>query len=413
MRQKQIYIIFTLVFFSLISFGQDTLILNKCYKNELAAICKRINIKYLKIKFYESNELPENLGDLENLEYLEISFGKIATIPKSIGNLNKLKSLTLCNGYTKIIIPPEIGELVELKELNIYNYHFDSLPRQIGKLVNLEKVMICGDLFELPNTISSWKKIKSLYLSGNNLIQIPQYFYWFSQLEYLDLTNNAITFISDSIKYLENLEVLSLEGNFEIMKLPETLCELKKLKSIYIQNTQINGLPTCLTQNETLVKIKMCKTLIENPEKFNSDLSGKVEWEWRCRGLESYLVDYYKIYGKYNLKYQTKKDSMFLDISYFYNEPGVIDEEFTREIHLKIANRDSLKINKIYTASNSNFIITTSRFSIWDWSKSDKNNIKGYVLFKEIKSRKCVVYLKLDLIDNEGTINLIDELLEF
>lgn len=391
----------------------DTLIIRNSQLKDLSNIGLLTNLKYLKIEDYEGSSLTDEIGNLTNLKYLEINSSKITTLPTSIGNLINLETLIISNGSCDLTIPSEIGKLINLKELNIYNYHFKSLPNEIGKLVNLEETMLCGDLKELPNSIKNWRKIKDLYLDGNELTEIPSFIYNLNSLEYLDISNNNISYVSDSIKFLNNLKDLSIEGNIQIVKLPETICSLKKLKTINIENTKITALPICLSNNKNLKTISICKTLIENPKKIEEKFKNKIKWGNYCKYLESSLVDYSEIYGTYNLKLKQKKDTLILDYSYFYNEPGVMDEEYSRYITIKIINKDSLKINKIYSASNTNLVITTSHFSIWDWSKHNNYKIEGYMQFVKITNFKCKVYLDLDLIENNERQKIVKKLLIF
>lgn len=412
--KKQISILISF-FVSIISFAQqnDTIVLQDCDYSRLLEISSTKNPKYLKINSYKSDSLPNEIGSITNLEYLEINFGEFHSIPKSIGNLNKLKTLTISNGHTKLNIPSEIGNLTNLKELNIYNYKIDALPNEIGNLLNLEEIMLCGSLNSLPSSIQNWKKIKNLYLAGNNLNKIPPYFYLFSELEFLDLSRNNISFINDSIKLLKQIKDLTFNGNIELKNLPESICELRMLERLEIENTMISSLPHCLSLNKNLLTIKVCKELFSNQEIVNEKMNNKIQWSWRCRHLESQLIDFSEAYGKYESKLKKSNDTLYLESKYFYNEPGVIDDEFSRKIIVKIHSLENVNLNKIYEINNPLFQVETSSFSVWDWSDKKKHELRGYIVFREISKRKIIAYLNIELIENKEKRKIIDKLLEY
>lgn len=408
-------IIIILLLFSNISFASelDSIQLKKCDYAELLILCNEKNPFYLHINSYESDSLPTEIGKLTNLEYLYINFGKFNTIPKSIGKLIQLKELTISNGRNELTIPPEIGELTNLIELNLFNYKIKSLPNEIGNLLKLEKVMLCGELNSIPNSIQNWKNIEHLYLAGNQFTQIPSFVYNFKNLEYLDLSNSNISFISDSIKHLQNLTDFELSGNIELTTLPKTICELYNLEELNVKNTMIASIPFCLSKNSKLKRIQLCKTLIMDEHKIETVFGNKIQWSWRCRYLQSKLIDFTEIYGQYDSKLTRIKDTVVLTSNYFYNEPNVIDEEFWEVISIKIQTIDSIETNKIYNINNPLFISETSSYSIWDWSNKHGNNLNGHILFKEISNEMIIAYLNLDLIKNNKSSKLINKLIEF
>lgn len=391
----------------------DSLFARDYTYQQVAELVKFPELRYLKLYSYKDTILPPVFSQLTNLEYLEINASEITIIPTSIGDLSKLKTLIICNGYDPIRIPSELGKLTQLTKLQLYNYHFGSLPSEIGNLVNLESTMLCGDLTELPSSIQNWKKLRSLYLAGNNFKKTPSPVFHLTQLENLDLSDNKLSQLNDSILLLKQLKELGLGSNIELDQLPPRICELQKLETMYLQNTKISSLPLCLNQINSLGRIRMCKTVIDDPAGMDAVFKEKMDWEWRCHGLESYLVDFSEIYGRYALNLDKKKDTTILHYNYFYNHPGSIDEEYTRTITIKILQKDSLKLNQIYTATNPHFIITTSHSSVWSWDTPEKKNVVGYLQFVELKNKRCEVYLNLELIDGGNKRKLVDKLLVF
>lgn len=413
---KQLTAILLLAFLCLKATAQknDSIYTNNYTYQQMAELVKSPQLRYLKIYNYKDSILPDIFTKLKNLEYLEINDAGIKAIPSSIGNLSKLKTLIICNGWSKKIqIPSEIGKLTQLTNLQLYNYHFESLPSEIGNLVNLEETMLCGDLTNLPSSFQNLKKLKSLYLAGNQFTKIPSPIFKLIQLESLDMSDNQLSQLNDSIWILKQLKELSLSSNIELDQLSPQICELQQLETIYLQDTKISSLPLCLNQNPSLKQIRMCNTLIDNPAAIDSVFKDKMDWEWGCHGLESYLVDFHEIYGHYILNLDKEKDTTILHYNYSYNQPNSIDEEYTQKITIKILHKDNLKMNKLYTATNPQFIISTSNFSVWDWEPRQNQQVVGYLQFLELTDKECKVYLNLELIEHGKKRKLVNKLLVF
>lgn len=413
--RNQFYISLISYFICSLSFanGNDTIILKECNYDILKEVCLTKSPTYLKINSFKGDSLPSQIGKLNQLENLEVNFGEFHSIPKSIGKLTRLKKLTISNGLTRLNIPSEIGQLINLVELNIYNYKIEFLPTEIGNLVNLEDVMLCGKLESLPESVKNWKSIKKMYLAGNDLKEIPTYFYLFSELESLDISRSDISAISDSIKYLKRLRDLTLDGNIRLDKLPESLCELENLERLSLINTMISSLTNCFSETKNLTEINLCKELFPDYKAIDKVLSNKIEWNRRCRYLESKLIDFSEAYGTYNTKLSTSKDTLCLESNYFYNEPRVIDEEFSMQIVIKTNKVDSIILNTIYEVNNPIFEVKSSSFSIWDWSDKKNYELVGYIVFREISNKKVIAYLNIEIIENENRKKIIDRKLEF
>ncbi len=391
----------------------DSIVANNYDYQRTADLVKFHNLRYLKLYSFKGDQLPDIFDQLPELEYLEINSSKVKNLPSSIWELSKLQTLIICNGYSDIAIPKEIGRLTQLTKLHIYNHHFSSVPEEIGNLVNLEDLMLSGELKNLPQSVSNWKKLKDAYLNGNQFETIPSPLFKLTQLNDLDLGDNKLSRVNDSIRFLNQLINLSLDGNMELDHLPPHFCELKKLENLFLHNTRIHSLPNCLNEIFSLKRVRLCKTVIDDPIAIDKIFKEKIDWEERCIGLESHLINFREVYGAYKLKLENKKDTVILHYTYSYNHPSIIDEEYTQSITIKILEKDSLLPNHLYTASNPHFIISSNHFSVWDWGSPTEQKILGYLQFSKISEKECKVYLNLDLIENGQKSKLADKFLTF
>jgi hypothetical protein len=396
----------------------DSLRVPNCTAAEFEKICENTNLKFLAIGYYYSDTLPACIANLTQLEELDICWDgyrlpvRKATVLPAIGKLTKLKSLTFSGGYLPIELPSEIGNLTSLKRLRIYNLKFDSLPETLGNLVNLEDAMLCGDMKSLPNSISNWNRIKSIYLAGNMFEKIPECLFNIPSLQSLDLSGNDLIEIDTRIIMLSELEELNLGGNKLLRTLPDALCQLQKLRELEVENTLISTLPECLADIKTLEKIQMCDFLIENPTAYNEKFNNKIEWVNFC--VVSNVVDTDEAYGEYSAYFTNEKDSIAYHVNYAFNYPGMIDEEYWREVVVKVPKNIEFKKNKVYPLTNSYFDIKYTTYSIWDWNSEKRPNVSGYIIFREINRRSAEIYMRIILNENkEEEEIIIDRKLEF
>lgn len=77
--------------------------------------------------------------------------------------------------------------------------------------------------------------LEKLYLSYNQISEIPESIGSFSKLEYLNLSNNRLSTLPDSIGTLQNLHMLFLNHN-RLSSLPGSLGDLQNLRTLWIQN---------------------------------------------------------------------------------------------------------------------------------------------------------------------------------
>jgi len=138
--------------------------------------------------------------------------------------------------------------------------------------------------------------LKRLYLHHNLLDErIFGAIQSFTELTYLDLSDNRIKEIPEELFALVNLEHLDLSRNKELRTVPKRLRELTKLKFLYLAGTSIKVIPTevisCLTELQvidlmttnytyytyeiiqelcTLTNLKAVDIIIEGDERYES-----------------------------------------------------------------------------------------------------------------------------------------------
>ena len=189
--------------------------------------------------------LPSVLAELPNLKILSVNTGgvsldfdevvavlkqcqKLASLKlitsnlklnEKISALQQLKKLDLSgNGLQKI--PTELYQLHELTELDLGLNQLHNVPKGIGQLSNLKVLKLNSnwknkiDLINLMNELHQFTKLKTLHLwSCQSLKQLPSNISACTQLQELDVDNNLLTDVPDSLYEMYWLKKLRLTTN--------------------------------------------------------------------------------------------------------------------------------------------------------------------------------------------------------
>ncbi len=128
------------------------------------------------------------IGQLTHLTYLNLSGNQLTALPKEIGQLNDLEELYLERNQL-LILPPEIGDLTSLQILKLSNNGLVILPDEIGNLPMLQVlVLFRNELTSVPDELGSK----------------------FSNLEYLCIQNNPLTFLPPKLYELPKKCIVSV-----------------------------------------------------------------------------------------------------------------------------------------------------------------------------------------------------------
>ncbi len=149
-----------------------------------------------------------------------------------------------------------------LNELIRYLYNFSEL-----KLLSIFGV----NIFNIPKEISLLD-ISHLRINCGFLREIPNFIYSMHQLEELDLEDNYISYIDDSISLLDNLKHLTLSHNL-ISKLPRGLFDLK-LSSLNMRRNLLRKIGSEIGEMSELEYLNLSINQIRKipRELFNIDL---------------------------------------------------------------------------------------------------------------------------------------------
>lgn len=110
-----------------------------------------------------------------NLKVLVASFNTLASLPKEVYVLVDLEVLNLCNNkITDSGLPAELFALPSLKDINLSNNQLTSID-QFCRLTSLERLNLSENLIEtIPDTISNLQDLQYLFLYRNVITSLPK-----------------------------------------------------------------------------------------------------------------------------------------------------------------------------------------------------------------------------------------------
>ncbi|KAF8715365.1 hypothetical protein HU200_027001 [Digitaria exilis] len=186
-------------------------------------------LRYLKLSMEKLRGelwLPEVLGSLTGLEYLDLSHNKnMSHLPKSFRNLCNLVHLDLSHCSVLRGLPAVLDGLTKLQYLDL------SGLRRYWALMGLQEVF--GTLSELRhlNLRGSIKYVGLVYSLPDELKDLLERIFTLTNLEYLNLGDNDMELIPETLGNLRKLHTLDLSYCRFLQRLPASIPD--SLKFLY------------------------------------------------------------------------------------------------------------------------------------------------------------------------------------
>ncbi|XP_058216139.1 disease resistance protein RPV1-like [Rhododendron vialii] len=208
------------------------------------------NLEKLVLKYCISlAEVHESIGELESLVLLNLRGCKnLKKLPCEIGHLTSLEKLILSGCSNLDQLPAELGQMKSITVL-----HADGISQDIckdGSWTSLVWSLVLKSR-KSPKTLPSLPcSLVELSLSNCNLSSddLAKSLGSFSVLKDLNLSENPISHLPESIKGLTVLQSLKLNYCTRLQLLPELPMTLKRLELYYcISLERITNLPNLLT----------------------------------------------------------------------------------------------------------------------------------------------------------------------
>ncbi len=233
-----------------------------------SAISKLLNLHHVSLDLsgYGEFSSKKNFPSIINADKLRsLHLRGLMDISDGIGNLKQLELLRIERARS-IHISPSIGKLENLKTLEILDASsiyakpnsIDGIPDSIAKLEKLVKLILPINGDKIPKPIFSLKKLEYLAIKGDfnrsRLKYIPESIGNLKNLKSLHISNTIIDTFPESIWKLENLENLTIQSK-KLTSIPKLIGNLKNLQSLSIHAHKMDTIP------ESIFSLKKLKYL--------------------------------------------------------------------------------------------------------------------------------------------------------
>ncbi|KAK9025730.1 hypothetical protein V6N11_038587 [Hibiscus sabdariffa] len=270
------------------------------------------NLESLDLEGTGISKFHPTIKFLRRLKLLNLRNCKsLRSFPSKIGK-ESLETLILSGCSNIERIPDSVGEMECLKEFCLDGTGIKQLPSSIGHLRSLELLTLegCSKLECLPGGLGGCEFLENLHLCGCSKLQnLPESLLQIKSLETLDLSKTAITTPPPFIFHMKNLKFLSFRGrkgppsiswatqrlclnsmtlrlpavlsglrtlkelylddcNLHDEAIPNDICSLSSLESLYLSDNNFITLPTALSQlpRLTFLALTDCERLKSLPE---------------------------------------------------------------------------------------------------------------------------------------------------
>lgn len=182
---------------------------------------------------------------------LRVTQSMLRNLPGGVGNLGLLQVIDLTGNHI-IALPSEIGRLTKLRTLNVSNNMLTGLPTTLGSLTSLVELNAMGNQIESLNDTAMPTSLRILGLKDNQLKELPKdFFSGLVHLEQLYLTGNQLVQLPDSICDCPSLIKIQASHNL-LTCLPERLGALHKLELLRVACCNIAEVPGSLMDAQSL-----------------------------------------------------------------------------------------------------------------------------------------------------------------
>eukprot|EP01080_Neovahlkampfia_damariscottae_P010367 gene10367-2896_t len=209
-----------------------------------------------KLDEYNLYQIPfDTFDDLNLIEEIDLTSNKLRIIPSIFLKFPNLKILLLNRNEIETAPSNFICQLINLEELNLRFNNLNQWPSNINKLMKLKKLNlgynklkeVSFGFFENLKKNEVLINLEELDLSSNYMTQFPTRLTRFTKLKNLQLNNNELKTISNSISNLKLIEDLGI-SKCSLNEFPISILELKNLKKLnLVSNENLKSIPNLIS----------------------------------------------------------------------------------------------------------------------------------------------------------------------
>lgn len=148
---------------------------------------------HLYVNHNRLEELPEEIGNLDNVEFFYCEFNQLASLPRALADMDRLIAMYFTgNRFTEI--PSFVYGMSRLRKLQFSKNQITVLPSDIGRMTELRHLSVAGNrIAVLPDSIANLTKLRVCDLADNRLASLPEGFGRVQVVNQLRLGNNPLS----------------------------------------------------------------------------------------------------------------------------------------------------------------------------------------------------------------------------
>ncbi|TKY86480.1 hypothetical protein EX895_004629 [Sporisorium graminicola] len=224
-------------------------------------ICNVTSLVDLDVSFNSITELPAEIANLVNLERFILAANSLEKLPDSMSELVNLRTIDLRRNQVQDV--SSLLGLPRLKNIQAESNNIKSFEATLGpQLTQVE--LGRNPLSKVRIAALTTCDLTSLDLSSTNMTRLEEgLFPQLPALVKLTLDGNQLVVLPDTLGELKRLEMLSCSNNL-LATLPESIGDLKALKELLVHNNNLKTLPQSLWFCESLAHINLSSNLLES-----------------------------------------------------------------------------------------------------------------------------------------------------
>ena len=159
--------------------------------------------------------------------------------------LGKISRLTAPNIALTLLPTNLMASLTGLRSLDLSHNHLLALPESLGNLTRLEQLILSNNrLKALPESLGNLTRLMQLMINSNRLESLPESFGNLIELRILSLSDNFLKSLPESFGNFTHLGILFLDNN-RLESLPGSLGNLG-LSKLSLNNNRLTAVPSTL-----------------------------------------------------------------------------------------------------------------------------------------------------------------------
>lgn len=283
---------------------------------------------------YRNTKLDLNNSEvvalIQSLDKLDLSNKALEHLHKNFDLLSALEELNLRNNNLKEL-PINLCNL-NLKELYLSYNQITDLPQWFSNFKNLNRLDLNNNqLSQVPELLGDFEEITFLDLSHNNLSSLPNSYKNLTNLIYFSIGNNKFDLVPEVIKYFKHLQVLYLDNN-NIKIVPEWIGEFPQLSGLGLSNNKIIKLPSSIGSITNLGELNLLNNeLVKLPDEIGN-LKSNCSINVKNNKLSALPINVQKRKGIYILNNRISEEKLLEYLNWKEHYQNNSDNDFNTEI---------------------------------------------------------------------------------